>query len=87
MRPGGDGEDTGFVGRVLTELSVKLDVDALDLDPVYHSIDLEQVEAFYRRSDFSATDVIVEFDYYHYTVRIDACGAVSVTPSVDDSDT
>ncbi|WP_380678957.1 HalOD1 output domain-containing protein [Salinigranum sp. GCM10025319] len=84
MSSEGEADPTAFVGRVLTELVAQLDVDPLDLEPLYHSIDLEAVEEFYRREDPSMVDVIVEFDYYHHRVRIDATGAVSVTTSDDE---
>jgi hypothetical protein len=80
----GDADPTAFVGRVLTEIVAQLDADPLDLEPLYHSIDLETIEAFHRRSAPSTADVVVEFAYHDHTVRIDGTGAVSVATRGDD---
>ena len=84
MSPGVDEEDAAFIARVLTDLAAELDADALDLDPVYHSIDLELVEEFHRRSDLPPAESVVEFDYRRHTVSVDGSGAVSVRPIGDE---
>lgn len=65
---------------VIATLAAATDVDSLELEPLYHSIDPDALESLVRVRNGSVGDTHVSFTHEGHAVTVHSYGVVTVTP-------